>query len=236
MYRYTYINLPFEYLSEYYSLWTNEDNDNYYIYLFKTKNELLENINRFYITTCIGMDLNLSFEIGNNIKNNDEYMVLKDFINRTKQMIEHEKLPEWKKFDEIIINKKIKHTRFDINVENILHQIEIMYKLYSTDYISLAQLLRNLKVKIDYCKYTDSVQEEFIKITDENIYMFFDIKIVNSNIGCNIFNCNVTKSKLQLVYLLAQPNNDCAEKLCQRLMNTRMIGKVFHLKELLENK
>jgi|SaaInlStandDraft_7_1057024.scaffolds.fasta_scaffold00586_7 hypothetical protein len=233
MNKYTYADLPFEYLSEYYSLWINEDNNDYYIYIFKTKKELLENINNFYITTCVGMDLNLSSEIKNNIRLENEYMILHDFINKTKKIIKRDKIPEWKIFDEIIVKKKIKQTQFEFNVQDILHQIEIMYKLYSNDFNSLKQLLKNLKIKINYCKYNDTIQEEFIKVTTDNIYMFFDIQIINNNSGCNLFKCLSTKTNIQIIYLLAQPYNDNANKLCKRLMNTRMIGKVFHLKELI---
>ena len=232
MYKYTYVNLPFEYLRINYSIWTNEDNNNFNIYLFKTRFEAINYLERFYITTAVLMDINLTKELNKKIKNEDEYIIINDFILRTKLSLDRDIIPEWNIFEEIHMNKTIKHTQYELKVQEIINQIETVISLYSHDISSLVNFLKNLKIKIDYCKYTDSVYEEFIKVTDDNIYIFVDIQINNNYSSC--FSCKQLKSNIQIIYLVAQPNNDNATKLCKRLMNSRMCGKVFHLKEILE--
>lgn len=228
MYKYTYSNLPFEYLSYHYSLWVSEDK--FYIYLFSTQKEMFDKIKEISEYAHVAMDINLKQELNYIKYNNEEYIILLDYIKRTKNLIEN--IPEFSVFEELIITKKIKHTEFDINVEHIINEIKKIYVLYSQDYVQLQNLLSNLKIKIDYCKYTDSVHEEFIKVTEDKIYMFIDIKIVNEYLGCNLFKCKKTQSKLSIIYLLAKPENINANKLCTRLMNTRMINKVNYLKML----
>lgn len=236
MYKYTYANLPIEYLRTKFSLWTNEDNENYYIYLFDNEKDLLDYLERFYVTTAVAMNVLLENELDCIIKDDTEYVIIKDFIRRANKVLERIDIPEWQVFEEIKINKVIKHTHFEMKVKDIIDQFETLYKLYSHDVTVLNKLLQNIKVKIDYCKYTDSVYEEFIKVTEDNMYIFIDIQIVNNYFGCNMFKCNTMKSNLEIIFLLAQPNNNSANKLCKRLMNTRMIGKVYHLKELLKDR
>lgn len=229
---YTYVTLPYEKLKYKYSLWVF--NKELYIYLFDNKEELLECMEQFYIISCIAMDINLVKRLDTIIKTSIEYDYICEHIEKTQNLLRNNDIPEWEIFEEIEIKKNMSHTTFDINVSQIISQVETLFKLYSNDLKALTNLIQHLQIKLDNCKYNECIYEETIKVTDDNYYIFIDMNVLSGINGCNIFSCNRTTYDLQFIYLLVKPKNDNAIKLCNEMVNNRMIGKVHHLKEIIK--
>jgi hypothetical protein len=147
--------------------------------------------------------------------------------------------PLWEFMDSKELKKEI--TSYDINVDisKLINDINQLLIITAGNLLSLPSFLKGLNVSLKYYWENESAtNSSFYKTKDEKdepVYIKFEYnkQITKKSGALGFFRMNGTSNKeyLNIVYFIAKPKNDAAEKICSDLMNITIQSIVNKIKK-----
>jgi hypothetical protein len=135
--------------------------------------------------------------------------------------------PLWEFMDSKELQKEINSIDINVNINDLINDVSLLLASTAGNLLSLPSFLKGLNVSLKY--YWDNetaTNSSFYKTKDdkdETIYIKFEYnkKIVNKNGSFGIFRMKGSSNKeyLNIIYFIAKPKNEAAEKICTNLMN-----------------
>jgi hypothetical protein len=234
MNKYIYTNLPLIYLTNNYSLWLIKDNNILYIYLFKNKEDAfmkITELNTHIINgTYILMNHNLVNIIFVQNYNNNIFLDIKNYIQKTKLKLKNYHEPEWDFFEEKIIDRTFRTSKFDISVDKIINEIISVIRIHSGDVRAIINLISDLKIKFNYSKDEYYYMDEIIHKTTDGLNIIVNINKYSHSIFCDLLGCSDRKIKYTLKYIIVKPGNISAINICNHMINNELKTKLEFIK------
>jgi len=139
--------------------------------------------------------------------------------------------PEWYLYQKDTIDRKTKETDININVNDLAIAVSASLKIYAGNLIGVIQELKDLTINMSFTLSEDNDSKEVIKRYDQDdrtYYLLFKLsrKIKERSAIGNFFKSR--KFTFTAKYLILSPKNNCAQEICNDLMNDNIQDKIDH--------
>jgi len=147
--------------------------------------------------------------------------------------------PSWEFMDSKELQKEIDNVDVNVDISKLIDDVNNMLLISAGNLLSLPFLLKGLNLSLQYYwSNENSTNSSFHKTKDENgetVYIKFEYKktITEKKGGIGLFRMNgkTKKEYLSVIYFIAKPKNDAAEKICIDLMNRTIQNVVDNIKK-----
>ena len=147
--------------------------------------------------------------------------------------------PLWDFMDSKELQKEITSVDVNVDITKLIDDVNQLLIITAGNLVALPSFLKGLNVSLKY--YWDnetSTNSSFYRTNDDNgepVYIKFEYnkKIIKKNGGLGLFRMNGSSNKeyLNIIYFIAKPKNDAAEKICSDLMNITIQSIVNKIKK-----
>jgi hypothetical protein len=153
--------------------------------------------------------------------------------------IENEKKkPLWDFMDSKELQKEITNIDINVDISKLVEDVNNMLIITAGNLLSLPAFLKGLNLSLQYYWSNESSKNNsFYKTKDENgetVYIKFEYNktVTEKKGGIGLFRMNGKSKKeyLSVIYFVAKPKNDAAEKICTDLMNVTIQNVVDKIK------
>jgi hypothetical protein len=153
--------------------------------------------------------------------------------------IENEKKkPLWDFMDSKELQKEITNIDINVDISKLVEDVNNMLIITAGNLLSLPAFLKGLNLSLQYYWSNESSKNNsFYKTNDENgetVYIKFEYNktVTEKKGGIGLFRMNGKSKKeyLSVIYFVAKPKNDAAEKICTDLMNVTIQNVVDKIK------
>jgi hypothetical protein len=177
--------------------------------------------------------------------------ILQDEIERNKKEAESlaEKIkndtlseqnkPLWEFMDSKELKKEISSLDVNVDISKLIDDVNQLLIITAGNLIALPSFLKGLNVSLKYYwENESSTNSSFYKTKDdkdETVYIKFEYnKLITKKSGIFGFfrmNGNSNKEYLNIIYFIAKPKNEAADKICSDLMNITIQSIVDKIKK-----
>lgn len=137
------------------------------------------------------------------------------------------------------LQKEINSLDVNVDITKLIDDVNKLLILTAGNLVALPSFLKGLNVSLKY--YWDnetSTNSSFYRTNDDNgepVYIKFEYnkKIIKKNgvLGLLRMNGSSNKEYLNIIYFIAKPKNEAAEKICSDLMNITIQSIVNKIKK-----
>jgi hypothetical protein len=148
--------------------------------------------------------------------------------------------PLWDFMDSKELKKEITSLDVNVDISKLIHDVnQLLIITTAGNLVALPSFLKSLNVSLKYYwENESSTNSSFYKTKDdkdEPVYIKFEYnkQIIKKNGGFGLFrmNGNSNKEYLNIIYFIAKPKNEPADKICSDLMNITIQSIVNKIKK-----
>jgi hypothetical protein len=192
-----------------------------------------------------GGDRNVGYSRINSLYNiyKKEYeqcdILQEEVLKKEAELLALQNKPLWEFMDSKELKKEITSIDINVDISKLIDDVNQLLIITAGNLLSLPSFLKGLNVSLKYYWNNESAtNSSFYKTKDdkeEPVYIKFEYnkQISKKNGGIGFFRMNGTSNKeyLNIIYFIAKPKNDAAEKICSDLMNTTILNIVDKIKK-----
>jgi hypothetical protein len=172
-------------------------------------------------------------------KEYEKIYILQEQNDKLTAIENEKKKPLWDFMDSKELQKEITNIDINVDISKIVNDVNNMLLISAGNLVSLPILLKGLNLSLQYYWSNESSKNNsFYKTNDENgetVYIKFEYNktVTEKNGGIGLFRINGKSKKeyLSVIYFIAKPKNDAAEKICTDLMNVTIQNVVDKIKK-----
>jgi len=163
----------------------------------------------------------------------------KEKYKKEAELLAEKNKPLWDFMDSKELQKEITNVDVNVDISKLIDDVNNMLLISAGNLVSLPILLKGLNLSLQYYWSNEcSKNNSFYKTKDENgetVYIKFEYNktVTEKKGGIGLFRMNgKTKQEyLSVIYFIAKPKNDAAEKICSDLMNITIQNIVDKIKK-----
>jgi hypothetical protein len=171
-------------------------------------------------------------------KNYEKIDILQEQNDKLTAIENEKKKPLWDFMDSKELQKEIIDIDINVDISKLVQDVNNMLLISAGNLLALPVLLKGLNLSLQYYWSNESSKNNsFYKTKDENgetVYIKFEYNktVTEKKGGIGLFRMNgKTKQQyLSVIYFIAKPKNDAAEKICTDLMNVTIQNVVDKIK------
>jgi hypothetical protein len=171
-------------------------------------------------------------------KNYEKIDILQEQNDKLTAIENEKKKPLWDFMDSKELQKEIIDIDINVDISKLVQDVNNMLLISGGNLLALPVLLKGLNLSLQYYWSNESSKNNsFHKTKDENgetVYIKFEYNktVTEKKGGIGLFRMNgKTKQQyLSVIYFIAKPKNDAAEKICTDLMNVTIQNVVDKIK------
>jgi hypothetical protein len=162
-----------------------------------------------------------------------------EVLKKEAELLALQNKPLWEFMDSKELKKEITSLDINVDISKLIDDVNQLLIITAGNLITLPSFLKGLNVSLKYYWENETAtNSSFYKTKDEKgepVYIKFEynkqITKKNGALGFFRMNGNSNKEYLNIVYFIAKPKNEAAEKKCSDLMNTTILNIVEKIKK-----
>ena len=222
-----------------YTLWSEEGQQNWFVYKCRNKMDLQRFGKTFSYSSWIMMAPGLSTQEGllNNNRVpffshktieaiNRKITEIKKRIVQEQQVLDNNSIPLWYEYSSHIVNENVKEYNINIAIGNIAHKIKGLIETTSGNILSIYNVLKDIHLESEFHFYDSNEKKLFVKcskdIDNKPVYLMMEFTQTRNQSRHAIKRVfGFSKNKVSIIgrYYLLKPQNRAAENLCNNLTN-----------------